>query len=449
MKTKSLTEGSITKTLIFLAIPIMLSNIFHTIYDLTDTFWVGRLGSEAIAAVSVTSPIIFLLITIGGGIAMGGSIFIAQYKGKNEHSKIDFITGQSLFLMLIAGLLVSIIGYFLTDIFINAMNPEASVAVNAIKFLKVSFLGIPFTFIFMGFVSTMRSTGFVKVPLYIVTVSVFLNFFLDPLFIMGYGPIPAYGVAGAAIATVITEAILAIIGTYFLIRGTFESKLLIKHLKPKLESIKKILYLGFPSSLDQGSRALSMTIITFLVVSFGTIATASYGIGIKIIHFVLTPAFGFAIATTTMVGQNLGAKKKGRAKQTSNASIKIGFSFMAIMGLILFAFAPKIAGIFIPNDYILIGESVQFLRIISLTFGFIGIMMGINGTLRASGNTKTAMYITFATTLILLICAFGLSKFTSLGYLGIWLAFPISNLSGALIGLTVINKDKWVETKIT
>ncbi len=187
MKNKNnLTEGSILKSLMVLSVPIILANILQTAYQLTDTFWVGRLGTVAVAAVSISFPIIFLIISLGSGLAMAGTIFVAQYKGKGDTKAINHITSQTLLMVILISIILSTIGYILSPFLIGLMGAESNVFLSAVAYMQISFIGVIFMFTYMVFQSLMRSVGDVKTPVYIVLGTVLLNLVLDPLFIFGY-----------------------------------------------------------------------------------------------------------------------------------------------------------------------------------------------------------------------------------------------------------------------
>ncbi len=244
-KTNHLTEGPILKSLVRLSIPIILANILQTAYQITDTFWVGRLGTVAVAAVSISFPIIFLIISFGGGLAMAGTILVAQYKGRQDQKAINHITYQTLLMVIFVSVVLSIIGYFLSPHLINLMGVEQNVFSEAATYMKISFLGMIFMFTYMVFQSLMRGVGDVKTPMYIVLGTVLLNLILDPLFIFGYKFIPSFGVAGAAVATVGTQGLAAVIGIFILLKGNHQIQLYLDDLKPDFDLIKKCLKLGF------------------------------------------------------------------------------------------------------------------------------------------------------------------------------------------------------------
>ena len=410
-KINRLTEGSIIKSIIFLSIPIIIGNLLQSAYQLTDAFWVGRLGADAVAAVSISFPILFFIIAFTGGIGLAGGVLVAQYKGAKEQNKVDHITGQTLLMAFFFSAIFSIIGYLLTPQIINLFGPEKAVFNNAVSYLRISFIGMVFVFGYLVYQSLARGVGDAKTPVYLILATVILNFFLDPIFIFGYGFIPALGVGGAAMATVITQAIALIGGIIVFSGGKKGIHLKLKHFKPDFSLMKKTLFLGIPISLEQSSRSIGFIIMTALATSFGTIALASYGIGTQMLGLVIIPALSLSIANSTLVGQNIGAGKIERADKSAKITTIIGFIILTIIGILFFIFANQIIAAFIPNEPEVIREGGLFLKIISLTFGFIGIQMALLGALRGSGNTKTTLYIALFVLIIQVISAIAFSKF--------------------------------------
>lgn len=449
-KNKNLTEGSIFKSLLTLSIPIIFASILQTAYQLTDTFWVGRLGTAAVAAVSISFPIIFLIISLGGGLAIAGTILVAQYKGKEDKKAVNHITSQTIVMVVNISIVLATIGYVLSPHLIKLMGAEPNVYISAVSYIRISFIGMIFMFTYMVFQSLMRGVGDVKTPVYIVLGTVLLNLILDPVFIFGYGFIPGYGVAGAAMATIGTQGIAAIIGIAILIRGRHEIQLHLSDLKPDFPLIKKMFIIGFPASIEQSTRALGMTVMTFLVASFGTLTLAAYGIGIRILSFVIIPTLGLSMATSTLVGQNIGAGKTDRAEKIVKLSSLIGFVSLTVVGAITFVFAKQIVTVFIPGETATIDASSYFIRIMAFTFGFIGIQMSINGAFRGSGSTMISMLLSIISLWVLRFpLAFILSSYTSLQEVGIWIAFPAANIIATVITVVWFRKGTWKQKKIT
>jgi len=443
-------ENSILKSLLKLAIPIVLANILYSAYQITDTFWVGRIGPEAVAAVSLSFPIIFFIISLGGGMAVAGGILVAQYKGKKDYKKLNFIAGQTFLMMIIASIILSIVGYLVSPTLVRLMGADPSVVTSAISYMQISFLGLIFMFIFFAFQSLMRGVGDVKAPALIVLSTVLLNLILDPLFIMGYKSIPAFGVTGAAIATIFTQALSAIIGIIILFRGKHGVRIKKIDLKPKLTVIKRVFLLGLPASISQSTRSLGMAMMIFIVAQFGTTVTAAYGIGGRILSFIIIPALGLSAATSTLVGQNIGAKRIDRAEQVAKTSAKLSFIVLSILGILLFIFAKDISVLFIPGHEAVTNIATMFIKIMALSFGFVGVQIVLDGVLIGAGNTFTTMILTIISLWLLRVpLAYFLSGYTKLNENGIWWAFPIANIIALLFTYLWYKKGRWKEKEIT
>ncbi|NTV22487.1 MAG: MATE family efflux transporter [Candidatus Yonathbacteria bacterium] len=445
-----LLEGPIITSLLALAVPIVLANILQTAYQLTDAFWVGRLGGAAVAAVSVSFPITFLLIALGGGLAIAGSTLIAQYTGAKNKEMVSHVAAQTLLMVSVVSVVLGIIGYTLAPSILRLMGVTSDVYTDALGFMRVSFVGILFTFITIMFQSIMRGIGKATLPMYIVLVTVVLNFALDPFFIFGWGGFPAYGVAGAALATFVTQALAAVAGLVVLFGGRHGIHLKVKDFTPDVPFMRKAFFLGLPASIEQSTRALSMTVMTFLITSFGTLAIAGYGVGSNVIQLVIIPSLGLSMAVSALVGQNIGAGNMKRAEDIARLGAMISFVALSVIGVISYIFAPHIMGFFVPGDVATIAVGVSFVHAVALTFGFIGIQMALLGVFRASGNMMTTMILTLVSQWVLQFpLAYILSKHTSLGVNGIWWAFPLTNILTTAITILWYMKGDWKNKKLT
>ncbi len=442
---KDLTSGSIFWPIILLSIPLVFSNILNTAYHIIDTFWVGKLGAEAVAATTMSWPIIFIVTSVGLGLSIAGTVLVGQYTGKKEHKEADFIATQTIVAMGIAGIVLGILGFFTAEYIIKFLGVSAEVIPLATSYLQIAFIGLAFFYMFLGFQSLMRGAGNVSLPLLVVFINVALNFFLDPIFIFGFEPlgIPAYGVMGAAMVTMITQASATIVGLLIMISGKAPITLRMDCLKPCLPVIKRLIKIGLPSSIEFFSRAGSTIIMTGLVAVFGTMALASYGLGMQFTNFAVLPAIGFSLATTTLVSQNIGAKKFSRVNKTINYSMIFSFTFLTLAGILLFIFANDLARIFIPSELEVIELTSNFIRIFSLTIGFTGIQTIIVGALRGAGNTKLGMKLSIAVLGLTVIIAYVFSFLFNFGVNGIWWAYPIANFIGAGIAYFYLKKQDW------
>lgn len=438
------TEGKILNSLISLALPIIFANILQTTYQLIDTFWLGRLGANAVAAVSLSFPVLFLVLSIGSGLTLAGTVMVAQYKGAENQKMVDFSSSQSVFLIFLISILLAVISYFAAGPLMSIIGAGPEIYEDSVSYFKVSSLGFVFLFLFFIFQSLMRGIGNVMLPVYIILLTVFLNLVLDPLFIYGYGPIPGYGVAGAAWASVLTQGLSAAIGLFILFRGKNGIKIRLKAMYFDILNLKRIFNLGFPASVEQSTRALGMTMMVIIVTSFGSEVVAAYGIGSRILSFIIIPALGLGIATTSLVGQNIGALKIKRAEAVANLSNKIAFFGLTGIGIIMFLFAEQLTAFFIPNDPMVIRDGALFIKIMAPSFGLLGVQQVTNGVFNGAGFTKASMLISILSLWVVRFpLAYILSYNTELGHEGIWWAFPISNLIAAIAAFTYFKMGYW------
>ena len=443
-------SGSISKALLKLAVPIILINIIQSAYQLTDAFWVGRLGAAQVAAVSVSMPVTFLVIAIGSGLAMAGAILSAQYMGAGQQDKVNHVAAQTVLMVTVTAICLGIIGYLLSPYFLHLLGVEDAVYNDALKFMHVSFVGVVFVFIYAMFQALMRGIGQTKVPLIIVSVTVLLNFVLDPLFIFGYGSFTGLGVMGAALATLVTQSLAAIAGIVIFMRGRHGIKLKLSSFIPDYSYIKQAFYLGAPGSVELSARAFGLIIMSFLVASFGTQTIASYGVGSNILQMVMIPAMGLSMAVSTLVGQNMGAGNPQRAEQITKLAVLWGLCGLSFIGAIAFIFAPYLVAFFIPDDQGVIAKGAQFIRVMCLTWGGIGVQLCVVAAFRSSGNMLNAMLLAlFSQCVVQFPVAYILSKHTHLGDHGIWYSFAVTNVIVASLSYLWFCRGRWQQTKLT
>ena len=445
-----LLEGSIVRSLVLLAVPIMGANILQVAYQLVDAFWVGRLGAAAVAAVSITMPLMFVLIAAGMGFAIAGTTLIAQYTGARDHKMVDHVAAQTLLTILAVSVVLGALGFALAPWLLHLMGVTSDVYRNALSFIRVVFIALPFTFLYAMVQALMRGVGEVKVPLYIVAGTVVVNFFLDPILIFGRFGAPAMGVTGAAIATLIAQLMAAIVALWVLFGGRFGIHVRWRDFKPDFAFVRRAFLLGYPASIEQSARAVGMTLMTFLIVSFGTIVTASFGVATNVINVALIPAMGFSMATSTLVGQNIGAGNISRAEKTARLSALVTFIALSLLGLVCSLLATPIVRFFVPQSPQVIAEGAHLLRIVSWSFGFVGLQFALLGVLRAAGEMLAAMTTSLVSQWLLsLPLAYLLSKHTALGADGLWWALPLSNIVTACIAGALFLWGPWKTRKLT
>lgn len=439
-----LLEGSIARALFLLAVPIMGANILQVAYQVVDAFWVGRLGAAAVASVSITMPVMFVLTALGMGFAIAGTTLIAQYTGARDHDMVDHVAAQTLLTILAVSIVLGAVGFLLAPWLLHEMNVAPEVFHGALWFMRIVFVALPFLFIYAMAQALMRGVGEVKAPLYIVASTVLVNFVLDPVLIFGKFGMPAWGVVGAAIATLISQAIAAAIALRLLFGGRYGIHLRWRDFAPDFAFVKRAFLLGYPASIEQSARGLGMMILVFLITSFGTVVTASFGVGSNVFNVVIIPAMGFSMATSTLVGQSIGAGNVARAEKVARLSGAITFSVLTGFGLLCMLIAPSIVRFFVPEDRAVILEGAAYIRIVAWSFGFIGLQFALMGVLRAAGEMIPAMVISLVSQWVLqLPLAFALSKYAGLGIDGVWWSTPITNVATAIVAALWFARGTW------
>lgn len=442
-----ITEGPIFSSLLKLALPIMISQFMQTLYNLADTFWVGQVGPNAVAAITISFPILFLMIAIAAGLTIAGTAIIAQYKGAGQMDDINKVLGQLVTYIGLFSLVIMIIGFIFSRVFVTLLGADEAIINDATAYLRTIFAGMPFMFGFFIFSSILQGIGDTTTPAIMMLFSVVLNIILDPLIIFGVGPFPELGVQGAAVATVFSRGLVTLYAVYLIIKGIRGLKLTLRNMKPDLSIIWMITRIGFPSSIEQSMISAGQLFMTGLVTSFGTMTLAAYGIVNRIVSVPVILAFGLAAASTTMVGQNIGAGEKKRAEKTAVISISTIFISLTFIGIIIMIRPQFVIGLF-NRDPAVLEYGSDYLRIVALTFGFIGVMNVGNGVFKGAGRTVPPMVISTASQwLFRVFLGYRLALVMGGNQAGLWWAIAIANIAGALIGIIWLKASNW-STKV-
>jgi putative MATE family efflux protein len=449
-RTRQITEGSIALALLRLVGPVMVSVTLQTSYQLVNTFWVGRLGAAAVAAISVTAPLTFFLIVLGSGLSIAGSIFVAQHSGAREYHRVNHVAAQTIVMVACVALGLSVIGIVSARPVLGLIGVAPDVLPSAASYLHITYAGLLFSYGFMMFQSILQGVGEVRFPLYVVASSVVMNALLDPLLIFGWGPIAAQGVVGAAIATVISQGFAALVGVGILFTGRYGVKVRAHHFVPDFAFIKRALAVGLPASIEQGTRTFGSVVLTALAAGFGTHALAAYGVGGRIITFFFVPALGLSSATATVVGQNIGAGKIDRAERAIALSGWLAFGSVTVLGAIFYPFADDVVRFLVPSDERVVALATQFAHVTAPVFGVITAQQAMAGGFRGAGQTTTAMMIAI---LMQWCCqvpvSYYLAHYTTLGVAGVWWGFPIANILALALSIYLFRRGKWKYERLT
>ncbi len=435
--------GSIIRTTLWLAWPIILGNIINISYNLVDTFWLGKLGKASLAAPTVSWPLIMLFYSIGMGFSFAGITLVSQYVGAGEYRLASRSAGHLLGFMLFLSLILSGTGFSLSPIILKLMGVPRDVLPLAINYISIIFAGIPIAFLGFGFNAILSGIGDTRTPTILGAISSGINVVLDPLFIFGWYGFPELGVVGAAVATVISRALLSVIGLVLLARGFRGLKLYPRDLIFESWWLKKVIVIGTPISIQQSANSLGFVVMMGLVSRLGTAIIATYGIGIRIIDIIQAFTWGIMRATSVMIGQNIGAEKYDRAEKIAYENMKLMFTILSLGALIIFLFRAHLFQVFI-NDPQVIEEGSRFLAIFLPSIPFFGIFFIVGAVARGSGHNLAFTIISIIRLWVLRIgLTYVFSILMGMGSTGVWVAMTISNIGAGLLALAWVRMGTW------
>lgn len=474
---ESITEGSLIRPLFHLAWPIVVIQLLQVTYNVVDTLYLGRLSADAVGAISLAFPLIFLLISVAAGFTTAGAILVAQYTGAKGDRSAGLVAGQTVTFVSLLSIVIAIVGYFYTrpalELLPSGAETRKRVIPLAADYMEIIFLGMPFLFGFFIFAALLRGYGDTRTPMYVMVLSVIVNVVLDPFLIFGFERNPifywfgieglevtllnatgftGFGIQGAALATIGARGVASAIGLYVLFFTGIGPQTRLSHLKPDLGFMEDIVRLGTPSMIENSANALSQITLVAMVVTFSPAVVAAYGLGNRIISLVFLPALGLGRAIDTMVGQNLGADRADRASRAVYLAASTAAGVMFLVAVIAVLITEPIVSVFlgdVENAPETIAFGVDYVRTRSVEFAFIGVTQVMLGAFRGAGNTKTAMIISIVTlwvgrvgTVYLLV--FGLGW----GESGIWIGMAVGNILGALISIPWFLRGTWKEAYI-
>ncbi len=453
-----LTNGSIGKSLFFLSLPIVITNLLQVAYNLADTFWLGQYSTEALAAISLGFPMVYLFISLGMGLTVAGSVLVAQHTGAKQRRRAEYAASQTVTFSLIAATLLGGVGFLFVGDLLSLFGSEPVVETLATDYLRVITLGLPFMFGFFVFVSLMRGSGDTVTPMVVMFGTVVLNIALDPFLIFGWGPFPRLGVEGAAVATVFARGLAMVVGLAIMFQGVRGVRIRVGEMWPDFSYARKLLRVGVPASIENTGRAVSVNAVLFVVTLFSTPVIAAFGVGVRVFSLVFMPAIAIDRGVETITGQNIGAGKPDRVAATNRFAAKVSFLLLAVLGVVIFVFAPSIIRVFDSNPAV-VEEGATFLRWVAPTFGFVGILRAYSGGFRGAGRTLTAAAIAiFIFGFVRLPIAYVASQdiipldvwiFGSKTPQGVWLGFALSSIIAGLIAFAWFEQGTWRDADLT
>lgn len=435
-------NGNMYKTLILLSIPIMVNNLIQTLYNLADGIWVSKLGSVQFAATSFVWPVNFLFISIGFGLSIAGTSILSQLLGGDKYEDANEYAEQIIVLSMITSVIFAIIGYIVSPFIIGLMGAKGDLAKYSNIYLRITFLDMPFMFLFFNFNSIMTAQGNTLTPTILSGISAVLNVILDPIFIFTFN----MGIGGAAIATLLSRVFLAFAGVLVLYRSNTIIRPSFKNFKFDKARIEKIINVALPSSVGQSGSALGFMVLNGFIASYGTSTMAAYGMVNRITSLVMQPASGIGAALTSIVGQNIGANQMDRVKEAFRKAL-IFTVILGSVGCIFMLWKDKgIINFFMrsKDDMEVINQGIEYLRYSALFTPLMGIFSVLQGLFQGSGHTKYSMSMEIGRLWFVRLPMILIFKhFTDIGPTGIWISMSVSNLIVCIYGYLIYRKDTW------
>ncbi len=445
-------SGPIIKTILVLGWPVMISNGLQMLYNLVDTYWLGKLGKVAVAAPTVGFPVVFLLISLGSGFSIAGVSLVSQHTGAGSEKNANEAAGQVMSFMFISALVMSVGGYFLAPFLLKTlMGVPEDVYPKALSYIRIIFWGMPTMFIFFAFRALIRGIGDMVTPMLITGGSMVANVILDPILIFGLAGLPEMGVAGAAMATILSRAVASVVAIYLLFSDRIELRITLKSLRLRFHWVSQIIKIGLPSAIGQMGTAIGFVLLMGLVSRIGVVAVSAYGIGQRIISLLNISIWGLASPLTTMIGQNIGAENKERAIRAAHRSFALAFGTLFALAVTVYFFRRPLFRVFI-DDPAVIDVGARFLTVFIWSIPFFGIFSLVSSVFRGSGHTRPPMVLSLIRLLVLRVGISYLLAFSlvgiNMGADGLWLGLFISNTLSGIMAFAWFLRGTWLEKTI-
>lgn len=439
-----MTEGPLLRVLLRVALPITITNLVQASFDIVNAFWVGRLGENAIAAITASGPLFFVLISFGAGLATAGAVLIAQNAGAKRFDMLDHVAAQTLLMVALMALAFTLAGAASAGALLRLIGVAPAIHDLALDYLHIRYVGMIPMFGFMAVQAMLQAVGEVRFAMRVQIGGVLANALIDPLLIFGIGPFPELGVAGAAVATVLVQMTTLAVVLHHLLGGRSTLHLRARHFRPDWAHIRLATSLGLPASIEQAIRTFSSLLLMALAASFGTLGLAAFGVGSRPLNFWFTPMVGLSIATAAVVGQNIGAGLVERAEQAARLAAWLAFTGMTAIGLAHLPFVPQLMSALAPGETAVIASASTFAYIYFPFLGILAVPQALLGAFRGAGSTRHSMTISIAMQWLFQMPAAYLIAFgTSYGLLGVWWSYPIANFAAVFLCVYWFRHGTW------
>ena len=447
-KEQDFTKGSIRRAVLMLSIPMILEMLMESIFAIVDIFYVSKVSVNAVATIGLTESVITLVYAVAIGLSMAATAIVARRTGEKDKEGASQAAVQVIFLGVLVAALISAIGIIYPKEILSLMGGEADLINEGYRYTQI-LIGGNITIMLLFLINAIfRGAGDASVAMWALIVSNGLNIILDPIFIFGFGPIPAYGVQGAAIATTIGRGTAVIFQLGILFYGWSRIKIGFKDLIIRVSVMLNLIKVSI-GGIGQFLIGTSSWVFLMRIMSeFGSEVLAGYTIAIRVMMFTLMPAWGLSNAAATLVGQNLGAKKPDRAEKSVWKTGKYSAIFMGIVSVAYLLFAPQIIQLF-SQEYEVVKNGALCLRVIALGYVFYGYGMVVINAFNGAGDTKTPTWINFICFwLFQLPFAYLMALTFDFGPIGVFMAITLAEVLIVVLGVIWFKKGYWKSVKV-
>lgn len=442
------TEGNIDKAIFLLSIPMIVEMGMEAVFAVVDLFFVSRVSVNAVATVGLTESVLFIIYSVAVGLSMALAAIVARRIGEKDPKRAANAAFQGILLSSALAMVLGVVGFVFADDILRLMGGDEALISDGVGYTRIMFAGnISIVLIFV-INAIFRGAGDASIAMRTLLLANGLNIVLDPILIFGLGPIPAFGVEGAAIATTIGRSTGVVFQLYNLFKGSSIIKLAMENVVIRFKTITEIVKVSIGGMGQFLIESASWIFLVRVVSIFGTEAIAGYQTSFRIIVFTILPAWGMSNAAATLVGQNLGAKKPERAEQSVWRTAKYSMIFLVLVSIVFFTLSDPIIGIF-TQEKAVVDVAKTSIKIICLGYLFFAYGMVISQAFNGAGDTRTPMIINvFVFWIFQIPFAYVLSVMMDLRETGVFISIAVAHSLHAIVCVLIFRKGKWKSTQV-
>ncbi|MEY4094364.1 MAG: hypothetical protein RLZZ53_1563 [Acidobacteriota bacterium] len=437
---QDLTTGSLTGHLLKTTSFMLVSMIFQTLYILVDLFWVGRLGTDAVAAVGLAGNLSFIVLAITQMLGVGATTLVSHASGRKDQDQAIFLFNQSQVLSMVVAIVFLLIAMLTRHQYAASQAASEGMRIATEDYLLwfIPAMALQFAMVAMG--AALRGTGNFRPGMIVQTATVVINMVLAPFLIFGWGPFPVWGVTGAAVSTLVAIVIGVVWLAFYFIDAKAYLRFHVGHWSPQLKVWWEMLKIGLPAGMEFALMGVYLAVVYAITKPFGAAAQGGFTIGLRVVQSAFLPVVALGFAVAPVAGQNFAARKTGRVRAAFKAAASMAAGAMVLSGIVLYVWARPIMGIF-TTDAEVIRVGVEYLRIVVLTFVASGVTFVVSSMFQALGNTLPSLLTSGLRLVLSVTPAVVLSRSAGFHLTWIWYIGVIAVFTQMTAGLLMLQRE--------